>query len=382
VHSRDRLTVLLLASAGSVHTARWAAELGAAGHDVVVASWRPGPQLPGADLRVAPAVSARPLWRLPLAAMWLRRLVRAVQPDVVHVHSLGTYALLSLALPRNPARVLSPYGSELRSARRSAIRATVIRLALRRADVVLPCSAEVAAEVTGRYAVPAERAPILSWGVSADLIAARPSISARAVRSEFGIPADATVVLSIRSTAATYRVLQVVEAFAQAAADQPGLFLVLLGGARPERESGRRSQQAYLDGARAATRHIRDRVMILGPALSRERTFELMCASDAAVSIPAADHHSYSVLEAALAGCRLLLADIAPYREMTGDGMVAELLPEPIVSELARRLRLAATEPRDRDVNQGFILTREHGAGKLAEHVQIYRRLTAARTAR
>jgi hypothetical protein len=262
------------------------------------------------------------------------------------------------------------------------MRAAVIQLALRRADVVLPCSAEVAAEVTGRYAFPPERAPVLSWGVSEDLIAARPSISAQAVRSAFGIPADAMVVLSIRSTAATYRVLEVVDAFAQAAIDRPSLFLILLGGVRPERESGRRSQEAYFDRALAAARAVTDRVMILDRALSREQTFELMCASDVAVSIPAADHHSYSVLEAALAGCRLLLADIAPYREMIADGMVADLLPEPIVGALTQRLRCASAEPEDRYINTDFIMTREHGTDKLAEHVQIYRQLTAARSAR
>lgn len=367
---------MLLAAAGSVHTARWAAALNTDGHKVVVASWGPGPQLPGADVRIAPAVSTRPLWRLPLASAWLRRLVSDVQPDVVHVHSLGTYALLSLALPAGPARVLSPYGSEMRAARRSAMRATVIRLALHRADVVLPCSAEIAAELTERYAVPPAKAPVLSWGVSEDLIAAQPSISARAVRSAFGIPPDATVVLSIRSTSATYRILEVVDAFAQVAADRPDLFLILLGGLRPENEASRISQRAYFDAARAAARAGSDRVLILDRALNREQTFELMCASDVAVSIPPADQHSYSVLEAALAGCRLLLGDIPPYQEMVSDGMVADLLPEPIVDALAQRLRCASVEPQDRHINRDFILTREHGSDKLAEHVQIYRQLS------
>jgi len=262
------------------------------------------------------------------------------------------------------------------------MRATVIRLALRRADVVLPCSAEIAAEVTERYTVPATKAPILSWGVSEDLIAAQPSISTHAVRSAFGIPHDATVVLSIRSTSATYRVLEIVDAFAQVAADRPELFLILLGGLCPERTSGRISQQAYFDRACAAARAGSDRVMILDRALSREQTFELMCASDVAVSIPPADQHSYSVLEAALAGCRLLLGDIPPYQEMVSDGMVADLMPEPIVGALAQRLRCVSVEPEDRLVNKDFILTREHGSGKLAEHVQIYRQLSAARSAR
>ena len=34
------------------------------------------------------------------------------------------------------------------------------------------------------------------------------------------------------------------------------------------------------------------------------------------MSVPAGDQRSSSVLEAALAGCRLLLSDIPPYREL------------------------------------------------------------------
>jgi hypothetical protein len=76
------------------------------------------------------------------------------------------------------------------------VRAAVVRLAVRRADLILPTSLAVAAEMISCYAVPPARTRVLSWGVSAVLVAARASVSAAAVRQAFGIPADATVVLS------------------------------------------------------------------------------------------------------------------------------------------------------------------------------------------
>ncbi len=306
-----RLAILLLAAASSAHTHRWVDALSAAGHRVVVASWQPGPKLPAADLHIAPAVSAPLGVRLALAVRWMHRLVRDIHPDVVHVHSLGSYGLLSLAVPGGPARVLSPYGGDMRAARRSAARAVMLALVLRRGDMVLPCSAELGAELRNRYKVSPARMRVLSWGVA-------------------------------------------------------------------ERPRARRAQEAYLEQVRAAAGTVRNRVLIIDHPLARQQTFELMCASDIAVSIPPGDQHSYSVLEAALAGCRLLVSDIPPYREMIKDGLTADLLAEPVASALAQRLRIVSVDEQIQRRNEEFIVSHEHGADKLATHERIYRRLSTA----
>ncbi len=338
---RDGLTIVLLAPAASVHTARWAAALAGAGHRVVVASWQPGPELPGAELRVAPGAGMWPVRRAARAVRWLR----------------------------------TPWGSEIRAASHSAPRATVIRLALRRADLVLPTSAEVAAELADRYRVPPTRIRVLSWGVSADLIQRLPTISAATVRSDLGIPADATVLLSVRSISATYRTREIVSAFARAAADRPDLFFVVLAGHRPDRESARRAKDGYLEAVRAAAGAVADRILLVDRALSPRQAFELMCASDVAVSVPLGDQRSSSVLEVALAGCRIILSDIAPYRELVSDGLAADLLAEPIGATLAAHLVTVSADGASCRGNRKFILARENGADKLAELDQIYRRL-------
>jgi len=369
------LTILLLAPAASLHTRRWAAALTRAGHRVVVASWDAGPQPPAGELRVVPGRRAGAALRWPLAIAWLRRLIRDVRPDVIHVHSLGVHGLLALALPAGQARVVTPWGSELRAARRSVARAAVIRLAANRADMVLPTSTEAATEMMSRYAVPAARTRVLSWGVADELISVQPSIDPDAIRSEFGLPRGATVVISVRSTSVTYRIHEVVSAFARAAAARPDLFLVVLGGHRPTSQAARRAAEAYLRSVRTAAEAVAGRMLIIDRTLSQQRVFELLCAADVAVSIPAADQRSSSVLEAALAGCRLLLSDIAPYREMVRDGLAADLLTEPVGGSLAEALRHGRPDRPGLLANQEFIRAHECGADKLAALEQTYREL-------
>jgi glycosyltransferase involved in cell wall biosynthesis len=373
----SRLTLTLLAPASSVHTRRWATALSTAGHRVIVASWQPGPPIPGAEVCVAPGAGTAPVRRLALASPWLRRIVADARTDVVHVHSVGVHGLLSLALPHGPACAVTPWGSELWAARYSVGRAAVVRLALRKADLVMPTSTAVAREVTTHYGVQAKRVRVLSWGVGETLIAAQSSISRNVVRSAYEIPAQAIVVLSIRSAAATYRIHEIMSAFVDAATERPGLFLVVLAGNCPDRETARLAKEGYLDLIREAADAKQGRVRIIERALSPSQTFELMCASDIAVSIPPADQRSSSVLEAALAGCRLLLSDIAPYREMIKDGLEANLLAEPIVANLARELRTASAAGAGQLRNKKFILANEHGADKTAVLEQTYRQLSA-----
>jgi hypothetical protein len=373
------LNIVLLAPASSVHTRRWASALARAGHQIVVASWMPGPRLAGVDVRIAPAAGVRPARRLPLAAIWLRRLIADTRPDVVHVHSLGVHGLLSLALPPGPARIVTPWGSELRAAHGSPARSALARLALRRADLALPTSKAAAAEIMGRYAVSAARVRVLSWGVDETLISASDTISAAAVRSAYGIPEDATVALSVRSVSPTYRTCEIVAAFTQALVARPGLFLVVLTGHRPDPAPARTAQESYLRQVRKLARAAAPRVLIVERPLMPGQAFELMCASDFAVSVPNGDQRSSSVLEAGFAGCRLLLSDIAPYHEMIADGLAADLLAEPIATTLAGRLSTATSEASSQHRNRQFIHAQEHGSDKVEVLQRIYRQLAPQR---
>ncbi len=263
--------MILLAPAGSVHTRRWATALADRGHRVIVASWAPAAAIPGAELRVVPTAGFSAVWRLALARRWMHHLVNDTGADLVHVHSLGVHGLLSLALPAGPARVVTPWGSELRAARRSTLRAGVARRALQAADLVLPTSVAVASELTSRYAVPPGRVRVLSWGVADALIEAQPRIRTSVARSEYKLPADATVVLSCRTTSATYQTREIVSAFAAAAATRPDLFLVLLRGHRPDQTAARWAQEEYLHDIRELARGAADRVLIVEHTLRRRR---------------------------------------------------------------------------------------------------------------
>ncbi|MCM0674748.1 hypothetical protein NCC78_08605 [Micromonospora phytophila] len=254
----------------------------------------------------------------------------------------------------------------------------VTRAALRRADLVLPTSASVTEEMTARYRIPVARTATLSWGVDDDLLRLRDTVHRPGVRDAFGIPAAATVLLSVRSAAPVYRTDDILRAFAQVAEERPDLHLVVLAGHEPAESGAAEARTGCLARAAELAESLPGRVTLVRRTLTGQETFALMCASDIAVSVPRWDQRSSSVLEAALAGCRLLLADLPPYRELLADGLVAELVPEPLGAGLAGLLRTAGSLPeRDRSANRSFIETSETWSRQVSAMQGFYRRLSA-----
>ncbi|MER8225300.1 glycosyltransferase family 4 protein [Streptomyces sp. NPDC094143] len=377
------LRVVLLASATSAHTRRWADDLAMLGHEVTICSWHePGLGSDGRRTASTPGGACRPL-RVLRAGHWLRREVRRARPDVIHVHSLGVHGALSLLLPAHPAVpvVITPWGSELRAADRRPGRALVARLALRRAARVVPTSREVAELVASRYRVLSSRITVLSWGVPDALLDAGNDADPRLTRATYGIPAGATVALSVRSTSEVYRTYEILAAFTRAARVRPDLFLVLVAGHQPAHAAARRAQREYLALLRARAQDLAGRVAVIDRPLGQTEMFSLMSASDVAISVPQADQRSSSVLEAAAAGCRLLLSDIAPYRELVAEGLLADLLPNPLVSSLADALsNTGPLNVDDRLSNRMLISQAERGSLKVAELEQLYRDVARAGT--
>ncbi|MBO4205812.1 glycosyltransferase family 4 protein [Micromonospora echinofusca] len=373
--------VLLLGAGNSIHVRRWAGALAGRGHRVVVLSWVPAEPIPGVELRVAGGAGrARPTWRwaacrLPATGWWFRQQIHRIRPDVVHVHSVGTAGLLSLVAPQVARRVVTPWGSDLRIAARSRWRAWVAGAALRRADLVVPTSRSVTEEVTRRYRVPADRATTLSWGVDDDLIRARDAVDRAAVRAAFGIPADATVVLSMRTAAPLYRTDEILDAFRRAAPLRPDLHLVLLRGLAPA--GALAAQQRCLARAHDVARALPGRITVVDRAVSPTEMFALMRTSAVAVSVPRWDQRSTTVLEAALAGCRLVLADLPAYRELVSDGLLADLVPEPLGPGLAEALlRARPLTEADQQAHRHLIETRESWSHQVEAMRQLYRTVT------
>src|SRR6266404_8810556 len=102
-----------LASAGSIHTVRWANAMAARGHEVVVLTAHnassEGPLRPEVGLHKLPVPPPSGYF---MNVPKIRRLLRSVRPDVLHVHYASGYGTLGRLSGFQPT-ILSVWGSDV-----------------------------------------------------------------------------------------------------------------------------------------------------------------------------------------------------------------------------------------------------------------------------
>ena len=328
------MRVLLIGPAESIHVTRWASFLADERHDVTIFSEQaPLEPLRTVQVRIAPFRRLpRPL-RLVVAAIALRVVQIILKPDVVHIHSVGSNSLMT-ALLRRGTLVVSPWGSDILRPSSRLHRALAIRT-LGRASLILTTSKQMAEAIAALIAPTPGKVQVLSWGVDRTRFGPHSTESRIAARLRWGLPSNATVLISVRASTEVYRVHEVVEAFILAASRRTDLHLVLLAGStavgRPSTGRTRDYRQSVWTLAGSAA----DRITIVDRYLSDLDVASLLASADVAISIPAWDQRSTSVIEALACGLHVLASDIPPYRELKADGYAMDLVGDPIEANLA-----------------------------------------------
>ena len=124
-----KLKIIFFADAGAEHTVRWVRFFANAGHEVHIISWNDFSE-GGASYRLDDIKSSfypaklyilggsRPkskfkylLWLLSLV-FTIRKLFNKIQPNLIHSHSVGAYAWVTLFLPKVKS-VMTPWGTDV-----------------------------------------------------------------------------------------------------------------------------------------------------------------------------------------------------------------------------------------------------------------------------
>ncbi len=314
----DGLRILMIGPVNSPHMEHLAASLSERGHIVQAGGAVWGGGLPPSGLPEAGIPVSVMTWPQPL---WVRRLVRRFQPNVVHANWMPFAAAAALAGAR--PLVAMAWGSDVYH--RDRLQTLRNRLTVRRADLTLADSSSLLDRLV-ELGAPRERTGLLNWGVDLDRF--KPPMSQqerRGLRRSLGLDPDGPVVISPRGFKDIYRPEVAIEAFCRLQRDVPGAQLVLkhLGGDVPVQ----------------LPPEARDRIHIVG-RVPYERMADYFAAADVCVSIPDTDSSPRSVWEAMACGCTCVLSDLRWVHELIRHEVHALVVPtDPeAVSHAIRRL--------------------------------------------
>ncbi len=289
----------------------------------------------------------------------VRRLVRAIAPDLVHAHFLTSNGMVATASGFHPL-VVSARGSDVHNSLRHPARRALIRFVLQRADLVNPVSAELAEKVAA-LGVPAAKTLCLSQGIDARRFAVpRPPRSDGVVR-----------LICTRKLHRPYQPAVIVAALAKLAADGVAFFMTFAAGGR-DLEALRRD---------VAARGLADRVTFLGGYAATDLP-RLLANADVYVSASLWDGTSPALLEAMAAGVYPVVTDCPANREWVRGEQAGLVFPADDAASLAAALARAVHEPALWSAacgrNREAVLRRADRETNMAVLAQHYDRLVEA----
>lgn len=259
----------------------------------------------------------------------LKRVIRQIQPDVIHAGPIQSAAFLAALSGFQPLVSMS-WGSDLLlDAGRSAWMRWVTRFTLRR-TTVLAADCRTVQKKAASFGFPAERVVLFPWGV--DLTQFRPG-RAEEFRARRGWQ-EAFVVLSLRTWEPLYGVDVVARSFARAARQNPRLRLLLLGG----------GSQAGLIRTIFQQEGVLEQVFF-GGQVNGDELPQYYQAADLYVSASHSDGSSVSLMEALASGLPVLVSDIPSNREWVTDGQEGWLFPDGDDLALSEGILRAAGQP-------------------------------------
>lgn len=311
------MKIATLSNASVGHTRRWVEHFRSRGHEVRVWSLEAGPAELGALSLPSPPLPGA--LRYPLAAPALRSALAEFQPDVVDAHYVPNYGLLGVLAGRRPLSV-SAWGSDLLLAGEGgALRRARVRYVLRRADLVIADSGNLATAALALGGVPG-RVHAIPWGVSRKLF--RP-----------GASREPGLLLSTRQHEPIYDLPTLIEGAARVMERRPGTRLEI---------AGRGSQTAELERL-AARRLPAGRWRFIG-MLDPAAMADALSRASIFLSCSRSDSTSVSLLEAMASGAVPVVTDLEGNREWVADGDGARLFATGDATTLERALDRALAD--------------------------------------
>lgn len=242
-----------------------------------------------------------------------RRLMRRLQPDLVHAGPVQTCGFFAALAGIRPLLLMS-WGSDiLAQANSNPVQRWITRFTIKRADMIACDCAAVRDMIVKLTGYPADRISVFPWGVDLDRF--RPAPSGLNLREGPGWK-DSKIVITTRSLEPVYGVNVFLEAAAKVVEEEPDARFLLLGDG-----SLRPNVESFI-----SEHHLEQMIRLVG-RVSRDMLPDYFNEADLYVSSSYSDGTSVSLLEAMASRLPVVVSDIAANREWVTPGVNGWLSP-------------------------------------------------------
>ena len=271
-------------------------------------------------------------WRdVPRLSFDLRRLIKELQPDLIHAGPIQSCAFVAALSGFRPILAMS-WGYDLvMDADKSAWMRWVTRYTLKR-SAFFTSDAKISRDKAVAYGMEPERTVIFPWGVDLEKFA--PKKDERKKKKLARGSSNSITLFCNRTWESIYGVDVLAKAFVKVAVEDPNISLILLGGG----SQGGKIRQILMN------RGVLERVHF-GGQVSQADLPRWYHMADLYLSPSHVDGSSVSLMEALASGLPCLVSDIPGNKEWIEDGVNGWLFRDGDVDDLAAKI-VSATKNR------------------------------------
>ena len=297
-------------------------------------------------------------WDVPRLVMSLRRVIKRIQPDLIHAGPIQTCAFIAVLTGFRPILTMS-WGFDLMEyIHRGSWWQWATRYTLKR-STFFTSDANVTRDTAIEYGMNPDRTVVFPWGV--DLTQFTPKDWILATDNLFTLFCN-------RSWEPRYGVDVLAKAFVQVTASRPGVSLMLLGGG----SQVNRIRQILLQGGAL------EKVQMPGQ-ISQTELPRWYHWADLYISPSHVDGSSVSLMEALASGLPCLVSDIPANQEWVTEGENGWLFRDGDAEALAKKI-LLAIDQRERLPKIGLVArktaeTRANWQKNAATLMQVYQQV-------
>lgn len=208
---KNKLKILFFADCAAEHTLRWTKFFANIGHDVHIISWNDLSEAYRNDdviksfhpVKLHILGGKRPKSKLGYF-FWLislifttRKMFKEIKPDLLHSHSVGSYAWITLFLPKMRS-VMTPWGTDvLIDMHKSKINRYLSLKSLKKSTVITVDASHMKERLI-QFGIDADKIKIIYFGTDTNFYL-KSQASRKKIRSEFGIGENDIAIISTRT---------------------------------------------------------------------------------------------------------------------------------------------------------------------------------------
>ena len=165
----------------------------------------------------------------------MRKYIKNFEPNVIHVHSVGTYGFVSLFFPKlkKMKRVLTPWGSDILLNKNNFLKILIIKYALQKAEVITSDAEHMQSEMLA-IGIKKEKLNIINFGIDVDHFSHKnPDIN---TLDEYKIKTNENVITSLRSLDPIYDLKTLIKAIPEVISNFPNTKFLIFGDG-PEKQN-------------------------------------------------------------------------------------------------------------------------------------------------